>query len=239
MATNLYGGSCTPNIGGVKDFYTKEEVNRLLNTKANTSTVYNRLYLDGRFQSIDNSIALLTSTKISQSQLNSELNSLQDEIETDAAGVYATIATTYTKGEVDGLISGININPDNYVLNNPTTTQQNTIDPGSNNIIPLTVRGSSTNSTVFRWLDNTGDVIGYVSNNGTVTLESRLDVGRLVSNGDFAINTSGKRITGVGVPVLGSDAVPFGYLQTYVVDLVEELTRPEDLGFYSLDGGTY
>lgn len=38
MATNLYGTSCTPNTGGVQDFYTKAEVNQLLKaTTANLS----------------------------------------------------------------------------------------------------------------------------------------------------------------------------------------------------------
>lgn len=33
MATNLYGKSCTPNLGGVSDYYTKEEIKNLLKSK--------------------------------------------------------------------------------------------------------------------------------------------------------------------------------------------------------------
>lgn len=33
MATNLFRGSCTPNLGGVQDYYTKAEINQLLSQR--------------------------------------------------------------------------------------------------------------------------------------------------------------------------------------------------------------
>jgi hypothetical protein len=101
------------------------------------------------------------------------------------------------------------------------------------------VRGSSANAIVTRWLDNTSDTIGYVSNSGSVTFENLLTVGRLISDGGIALNVSGKRITGVSNPVLVSDAVPFSYLQSYVVDFFEDAVRLDTSTFYNLDGGVY
>lgn len=239
MATNLYGKSCTSNTGGVLDFYTKSEVNALLAAKAGTSTTYTRAYLDGRLSTLENSISSLSASAIDQTDLDTALGALQVEIEGDVASSYATLANTYTKTEVDGLVSTLDLDPDTLLRKVPTTTATNTIDPGANNAIPLTLRGSSTNAIVQRWLDNSGDTIGYISNDGTATLEGPLTLGRLVSDGSAALNVSGKRITGLDNPTLGSDAVPFSYLQTYVTEFFEENTRPDGTPFYSLNAGTY
>jgi hypothetical protein len=239
VATNLYGTSCTPNTGGVQDFYTKAEVNQLLNAKAGTATTYTRLYLDNKFSEIDNDLASLTSGKVDTAQLNLALSGLQATIESDVANTYATLADTYTKLEVDGLFAAIDIDPDDYLRTSPSTTAENTVDPGTNNAVSLTVRGSSVNPIVTRWLDSSGDVIGYVRNDGLTFFEGPLTIGRLVSDGAVAVNTSGKRITGVGTPVLGSDAVPFSYLQSYITDYYEEIARPEPFPYYAFDAGEY
>lgn len=239
MATNLYGTSCTPNTGGVQDVYTKAEVNQLLNAKAGVSTTYTRLYIDGQLTGIGNTLAGLTAGKVDTAQLNLALAGLQATIESDVADTYATLAGTYTKSEVDGLFAAIDIDPDDYIRTSPSTTAENTVNPGTNDVVALTVRGSSVNPIVTRWLDSSGDVIGYVRNDGLTVLEGPLTTGRLVSDGAVAVNTSGKRITGVGVPVLASDAVPFSYLQSYILDFYENVIRPEPYPYYSLDAGQY
>ena len=239
MATNLYGTSCTPNLGGVQDYYTKAEVNQLLAAKAGISTTYTRTYLDGVLGGVNNSLAALTASQVTDTELAAELSDLQDEIEADVAGTYATLANTYTRSEIDSLVSGLDLDPDTLVRVTPTTTAQNTINPGANNAVALTVRGSSTNPIVSEWRDSSGDRIGYVANAGTVTFENRLTVGRLVSDGAIAIDTVGRRISGVANPLLGSDAVPLAYLQNFVIDYYEEIMRPEPYPFYAFDAGTY
>lgn len=239
MAANYYGDQCTPNLGGVQDFYTKAEVNRLLSSKAGVSTVYTRSYLDTEINRIDGLISGLSASQIEQADLDTQLSSLQSTIESGVATTYATISDTYSKSEVDNLIDAVDLDPNNFLRKVPANTADNTINPGSNDAIALTVRGSSTNAIVTQWLDDTSDTIGYVSNSGSVTFENLLTVGRLVSNGGVALDVSGKRITGVATPVLGSDAVPYSYLQSYVVDFFEDSVRPDTDTFYNLDAGDY
>jgi hypothetical protein len=239
VATNLYGKSCTPNTGGILDFYTKAEVNQLLAAKAGTSTTYTRTYIDGQLSTLSDSISSLSASAIDQTDLDTALSALQAEIEGDVAATYATLAGTYTKAEVDGLISALDLDPDTLLRKVPTTTEINTINPGANNAIALTVRGSSVNAKVVQFLSSGGDTIGYVSNDGTTTLEGPLTLGRLTSVGSAALSVSGRRITGVADPVLSVDAVPFGYMQTYIVDFFEEVTRPDPTTFFSLNAGTY
>ena len=239
MAANYYGDQCTPNLGGVQDFYTKTEVNRLLSSKAGVSTVYTRSYLDTEINRIDGLISGLSASQIEQADLDTQLSSLQSTIESGVATTYATISDTYSKSEVDNLIDAVDLDPNNFLRKVPVNTADNTINPGSNDAIALTVRGSSTNAIVTQWLDDTSDTIGYVSNSGSVTFENLLTVGRLVSNGGVALNVSGKRITGVATPVLGSDAVPLSAMQSYVVDFFEDAVRPDTNTFYNLDAGVY
>lgn len=239
MATNLYGKSCTPNTGGVLDHYTKAEVNQLLASKAGLSTTYTRVYIDGQLSTLSDSIASLSASAIDQSDLDTALSALQDTIEGDVAGTYATLADTYTKLEVDGLISTLDLDPDTLLRKVPSTTGTNTINPGANDAIALSVRGSSVNAKVVQFLNSSGDTIGYISNDGTSTIEGPLSLGRLTPTGSAALNVSSKRITGLANPSLGSDAVPFSYLQTYVTEFYEEIARTDPDTFYSLNAGTY
>lgn len=239
MATNLYGTSCTPNLGGVSDHYTKSEVNQLLAAKAGTATTYTRTYLDGVLSSVNSSIASLSVSQVTGATLAVELSGLQSEIESDVAATYATLADTYTRSEVDSIISSIDLDPNTLLRKEPTTTAQNTINPGANNAIALTIRGSSTNPIVSEWRDSTSDRIGYVTNAGRVVFEGRMDLGRLVSDGQIALDMHDRRIGNLANPVLGSDAVPFSYLQSYILEFYEDVIRPQPDTYYNLDAGLY
>ncbi len=236
MSTNLYGKSCTPNLGGVQDFYTKSEVNQFLLAKANTSTTYIRSYIDNELSDLSDDIASLSLDKIDQTQLDASLATLQSTIESDSGATYATLTSTYNKTEVDSLIDAIDLDPTDYIRSSPATTSQNTIYPGTEDAIALTVRGSSTNAIVFRWLDSSSNLIGYISNDSSTTLNGTLSLGQLTSSGSAALDVNGRRITSVGSPVHASDAVSYSTLQTYVADFYTDL---ETGGNFQIDAGTY
>lgn len=237
--SNLYGKSCTPNLGGVSDFYTKPEINALLASKANTSTTYTRTYIDAELLSLSQQIDGVAASQITEAELTATLSDLETDIFDTISGLYALQATTYTKSEVNALIDAIDLDPSSYIRTAPGSTGVNTIFPGASNAVALTLRGSSTNTIVQEWLSNNSNRIGYVGNDGGVVFERTLDLGRLVSDGEAALNVRTKRITGVGTPVLGSDAVPYSTLQSYVLDFYEEIIRPDPETFYTLDGGLY
>ena len=239
MATNLYGKSCTPNLGGVQDFYTKTEVNQLLGAKANVSTTYTRAYIDGQLATLSSGIASLDADKINETQLNTALTTLQGTIESSVAATYATLADTYTKGEVDSLIAAIDLDPADYIRSAPTTTAQNTIYPGTDDAIALTVRGSSSNPIVTQWLDRSSNRIGYITNSGFTVLENKLVLGRLAADGDYALDMRSKRISNVSTPVDGGDAVNYSFLKGYITDYYEEIARDGLVTPYTFDGGVY
>ncbi len=231
MSSNFYGKSCAPDqdLGRISDNYTKEEVNKLLATKANVTSTYTRLYLDGQFAALDADINLLNTVKVSQTQLETALDGLQSDIEADIALIYATKTDTYTKSQVDALIADVDLDPNTLIRKVPASTADNTINPGSNNSVALTLRGSTTNPLVQEWKNFLGETIGYVSNDGTSTFNGRVSVGSSVSQGDYGLSLNNKRITNLAAPVLGSDAVPYSFLQSYVVNFFA--------GLGSLGGG--
>jgi hypothetical protein len=215
--SNTYNTSCTPNLGGVSEYYTRQEISNLLAAKANKSQVYGRGYLDAEFLELDGRIDDLSSTQVTQSELDTQLGGLETSILEDVEGLYALKTEVYTQQEVNDLIAGIDLDPSSYIRTSPENDSENTIYPGTKNATPLTLRGSSTNPFVQRWLANNTDLIGYVSNNGSVLFERTLEIGRLVSDGETALDVNSKRISFLGDPTHRRDAVPLGYLQDYVL----------------------
>jgi hypothetical protein len=215
--SNVYGDSCTPNLGGVSNFYTIEQINNLLKAKPNSSQVYTRSYLDNEFTEIQNALGSLSTSSITQQDLSESLDSLESSILNEVSGLYALSSDVYTQTEIDEKISDLNIDPDGFVKTSPTNLQDNVIYPDSLNIPALTLRGSSTNPYVQKWLSNNSDVIGSISNDGSVVFERSLEIGRLVSNGETALNLNLKRISNLGNPVANKDAVNLSYLREYIV----------------------
>lgn len=237
--SNFYGKSCTPNLGGVSDYYTKAEVNGLLASKASTSLVYDKGYIDGALNGLQVQINALESGKVTYGDLSQAIGDSEASLLAQISSIYAPQSTTYTKTQVDTLFSTLNIDSTQFLRKTPTFPNPNRIDPGSNNTVALTVKGSSTSPRIQEWLRSNNDRVGYFTSLGDVVFERTLQLGRLVSDGAEGLVMSGRRITQVGSPVQSSDAVPLSFLKSYVLDFYEEIARPDPPVYYVLDGGTY
>lgn len=228
---NLFGNPCSSGIGGVSDFYTKDQINSLLLTKANTSTTYTRSYLDSEFSSIEGSLNSLNSSKISLTELNAGLENLETEVLNTVSGLYALKTETYTKSEVDSLIDAIDLDPNTYIRVTPESSEQNTIYPDTNDATPLTLRGSSVNPFVQKWISNNTDLIGYISNTGSISFERDLTLGALISENGIALDLQMKRLSNLADPQLEVDAVPYKFMQDYIKCLLENLPPPPLAGY--------
>jgi len=166
---NLFGNPCSPSIGGVSSFYTKEEVNSLL---ANL---------------------------------------------------------VYTKSQVNSLIEAL-------IKKEPKNSEENTIFPGSYDATPLTLRGSSNNAYVQKWLSDNTDLIGYVSNSGSVLFERELTLGGLIPENGIALDLQMKRLSNLADPQLEVDAVPYKFMQDYVQCLLENIDPNFDVAYSDFSG---
>jgi hypothetical protein len=219
--SNVYGDTCTPNLGGVSNYYTKEQINNLLKAKPNSSQVYTKSYLDSEFTDIQNTLGSLSTSSVTQQNLSESLDSLESSILGEVSNLYALKSNVYTTSEIDQKISDLNIDPSDFVKTLPNNDQDNVVYPGSVNIPALTLRGSSTNPYIQKWLSNNSDLVGCVSNDGSVVFERGLEIGRLVSNGETALSLNLKRISNLGDPVNNKDAVNFSFLKEYVVNFFD------------------
>lgn len=122
----------------------------------------------------------------------------------------------YTRDAIDDLINNINLSLQNFILRVPTESKENVINPGNNNTVALTLRGSSTNPVITRWFSSNGNQVAYIANNGLSVFANKVTIGGLVPNGFPALDVQSRRITGVADPSAASDAVPYSFLQSYV-----------------------
>ena len=130
--------------------------------------------------------------------------------------------TVYTRNEIDDLLDGINLSLEGFVLRVPSVAKPNIINPGTNDTVALTLRGSSTNAVITEWISSVGEQVGRVNNDGTSVFANKVTIGGLVGSGLPALDTQNRRITGVADPTAPSDAVPLSFMEEYVSDAISE-----------------
>lgn len=234
----------SPTADGIdiRDFYTKTEINKFLKTKANIADVYDKGEVDSLLQGLQADINSSISTFVTETELNTELISLSQSIMSDVQSNYYTKSVTYTKYEIDDLISDISIGTDDFVLRNPTTTSQNVINPGSNNAVPLTIRASTspTIDTIQHWIDDESNSVGRIRTSGQVEFYGNLDVGTNVPEWLPAISVNDRRIAEVADPVELFDAVNKKYVEDYITELINAIARGDvKVEFYLIDAQEY
>lgn len=231
--------SSTPNVysktqsavgdSSLQDFYTKSEVQKLLRVKADISSVYTKEEVDGALAALEAEIGQSLIAFITESEVDTKITASYDSILSYLAQNYYTRSQTYSKGQVDSLIAAIEVG-DGFVMKQPSTTADNTISPGSNEAIPLTLVASTDSdiTTIQHWVDNQSNSVGRVRTSGRVEFYGHMVVGQNIESWRPAFDANIRRISGVADPIHTLDAVNRKYMEDYIVDVIDNIQQGED-----------
>lgn len=231
--------STTDNIN-LRDFYTKAEVNKVLKTKANIGSVYDKDTVDSLLQTLEGQINTSIGGMVSEAELSAQLLSLSQTIQGDIQSNYYGKSVLYTKYEIDGLIAEVTTDPDDFINKAPTSLLQNTINPLTNQAIPLTLIASSSPNVdvVQQWIDDESNSIGRIRTSGQIEFYGNLFLGQNIESWRPALDVSERRIAGVADPIHVLDAVNKGFMEDYVTEVIDNVVQGDDKN-YIIDALVY
>jgi hypothetical protein len=229
----------------LRDFYTKSEIQKLLKLKADISAVYTEDEVDQLLLNLNAQINLNLADFITEAQADQKISDSYSDVITYLGANYYDRTALYTKVQIDNLLAGItDISTDDFILKEPNNTSNNTINPGSNNAIPLTLVASSNlnTTTVQHWIDSQSNSIGRIRNSGKVEFYGYMSLGDNIESWRPALNVNARRISGVANPVQTFDAVNKKYMEDFVVETVSDAQQQGGgggEGIYNIDCLTY
>ena len=231
--------STTENVN-LRDFYTKAEVNKVLKTKADVGSVYDKDTVDSLLQTLEGQINTSIDGVVSEAELSSQLLSLSQTIQGNIQSNYYEQSVLYTKYEIDALIAEVTTNPDDFVNKAPTSLLQNTINPLTNEAIPLTLIASSSPNVdvVQQWIDDESNSIGRIRTSGQIEFYGNLFLGQNVEAWRPALDVSERRIAGVADPIHILDAVNKGFMEDYITEVIDNVVQGDDKN-YIIDALVY
>lgn len=231
--------SSTPNVysktqsavgdSNLQDFYTKSEVQKLLRTKADISSVYTKEEVDGALAALEAEIGQSLIAFITEAEVDTKISASYDSILSYLAQNYYTRSQTYSKGQVDSLIAAIEVG-DGFVMKQPFTTADNTISPGANEAVPLTLVASTDSdiSTIQHWVDNQSNSVGRVRASGRVEFYGHMLLGQNIESWRPALDVNNRRIAGVATPVHPLDAVNKNFMEGFIIDVIDNIVQDDD-----------
>lgn len=237
--------SSTPNVysktqsavgdSSLQDFYTKSEVQKLLRAKADISSVYTKEDMDGAMAALEAEIGQSLLAFITELEVDAKISSSYDSVLSYLAQNYYTRSQTYSRGQVDSLIDAIELG-DGFVMKQPSTTADNTISPGSNEAVPLTLIASTDPdiTTIQHWVDNQSNSVGRVRTSGRVEFYGHMILGQNIETWRPALDANQRRVSGVADPIHLLDAVNKKYMEDYIVEVVDNIQQGED-NAYDID----
>lgn len=197
MATNLFRGSCTPNLGGVQDYYTKAEINQLLRQQGGPETldtnhvwvgdpqkIQRQYLLDPDYFTVSHSTGLVKN--LSADRLRSARNfSLTGVVTGTVSSNLATgfsIATSVAAGSITGAMIGVGTITNTNIGLGAEIAVSKLADGASRQLLETAADG-----TTVQWATNidvpgTLDVTGFATFDSDVTVSGNLTVqGELIS----------------------------------------------------------
>ncbi len=238
---NIYSKpqSTTENID-LRDFYTKVEINKVLKTKANIGSVYDKDTVDSLIQTLEGQISSSTAGMVTDAELSQQLLSLSQTLLGDIQTNYYGKSVLYTKYEIDELIAEVTTDPDDFINKAPTSLLQNTINPLTNQAIPLTLIASSSPNVdvVQQWIDDESNSIGRIRTSGQIEFYGNLLLGQNIESWRPALDVSERRIAGVADPIHVLDAVNKGFMEDYITEVIDNVVQGDDKN-YIIDALVY
>ena len=246
MATNLFRGSCTPNLGGVQDYYTKAEINQIFRQRGgpetlfletghvwvgNLSNVQGQYQLDPNYYVIDHvtgAVANLSADRLRTARAMTLTGVVTGTVNSNLATGF-TINTTVALGTITGAMIGTGTITDTNISPTAEIAVSKLADGAPRQLLETAADGTTvqwaTNIDVPGTLDVTGDAVfdSRVTINGTDITESARDIqeSRLIRrNGTVSIGTPGTVPFGVG-PIIppGMSLVGIGPDAYNVIDI--------------------
>jgi hypothetical protein len=213
----------------LQDFYTKSDIHRLLKTKADISSVYTKAEVDAKFADLESEIGVSLVQFITEAEVDAKVSASYDSILSYLAQNYYNRSQTYSKSQVDTLIASVEVG-DGFVLKQPASTADNTISPGANEAVPLTLIASTDSdiTTIQHWVDNQSNSVGRVRTSGRVEFYGHLVVGQNIESWRPALDANIRRISGVADPIHLLDAVNKKYMEDYIVEVIDNIQQGED-----------
>ncbi len=238
---NIYSKpqSTTENID-LRDFYTKVEINKVLKTKANIGSVYDKDTVASLIHNLEGQVSSSTAGMVTDAELSQQLLSLSQTLLGDIQTNYYGKSVLYTKYEIDELIAEVTTDPDDFINKAPTSLLQNTINPLTNQAIPLTLIASSSPNVdvVQQWIDDESNSIGRIRTSGQIEFYGNLFLGQNIESWRPALDVSERRIAGVADPIHVLDAVNKGFMEDYVTEVIDNVVQGDDKN-YIIDALVY
>lgn len=234
--------SSTPNVysktqsaigdASLQDFYTKSEVQKLLRVKADISSVYTKEDADEALAALEAEIGQSLIAFITESEVDTKIFASYNSVLSYLSQNYYTHSQTYSRGQVDSLIAAIEVG-NGFVMKQPLTTADNTISPGANEAIPLTLVASTDSdiTTIQHWVDNQSNSVGRVRTSGRVEFYGHMVLGQNIEAWRPALDANRRRVSGVADPVHSLDAVNKTFMEGFITQTIDNITQGDDKNY--------
>ena len=222
MSVNIFGNNCQSPSDILNDReapYSKSETDSLLSFKSDKVASYTKTEVDNLVNSSTSNLnASIQSLFILKTQHEDDL----DDLKTTLRSEFYNRSLLYTKTEIDSTISSITLG-DNSILRSPSLSSEATIDPGSNEVVSLTLKASSNSNieAVQKWVDTNNNLIGEVKKSWDVDFYGKLTIAKNISSNIAGLSLTNRRIENLADPVYTKDAVNKYYLQNYISNTIQ------------------
>ena len=199
MATNLFRGSCTPNLGGVQDYYTKAEINQLFRRQGgpetlfletghvwvgNLSNVQGQYQLDPNYYTVDYSagtVVNLSADRLRTARTLSLTGVVTGTASSDLATGF-TINTTVALGAITGAMIGTGAITNTNISSTAEIAVSKLADGN-----PRQLLETADDGTTVQWATNI-DVPGTLDVTGNAVFDANVNIsGNLTVSGTQTI----------------------------------------------------